>query len=88
MTGNSNSLHNIVGISTRLRFLGSNSYRNNQYCLLQNVDTSSGVHPASYSIVVGVNFPEVKRPGRDANHLHTSNAELKYEWSRVPNYVI
>jgi hypothetical protein len=42
------------------------------------VYTSSGAHPASYSIVTGGIFPGIKeRPGRDADLLLSSSADVK-----------
>jgi hypothetical protein len=44
------------------------------------VQTSSGAHPASYSMGTGGSFPGSKaRPGRDADHSPPSSAEVKNE---------
>jgi hypothetical protein len=44
------------------------------------VQTGSGSHPASYPLGTGGPFPGGKaRPGRDADHLPPSSAEVKYE---------
>jgi hypothetical protein len=32
------------------------------FSLLQNIQTASGVHPASYSLGIGASFPAVKQP--------------------------
>jgi hypothetical protein len=54
LTGNLRRLGDIVDISTRLGVRGSNSCSNKQYFFLQNVETSSAVHPNSYLIVIRV----------------------------------
>jgi hypothetical protein len=41
------------------------------------VQNGSGAHPASYPMGTGVSFHGVKRPGREADHLPPSNAEVK-----------
>jgi hypothetical protein len=44
------------------------------------VQTDSGAHPASCTIGTGGPFPGGKaRPGRDADHLPPSSAEVKNE---------
>jgi hypothetical protein len=44
------------------------------------VQTGSGAHPASCTMVPGVLSPGVKaRPGRDADHSPTSSAEVENE---------
>ena len=40
------------------------------------VQTGPGAHPASYTMGT-VSFPEIKRPGRDIDHLPPSSAEVK-----------
>jgi hypothetical protein len=45
--------------------------------LLQVVRTGSGAHPASYSMGTKGFFPEEQRPGREADHLPPSSAEVK-----------
>jgi len=47
--------------------------------LFQNIQTRSGAHLTSYSMTTGASFPDVKRPGCEANH------EIKNEWSYAPN---
>jgi hypothetical protein len=42
---------------------------------LSNVQTGSGVHPSSYSIVAG------QRPEVEVSHPSASSAEIKNEWS-------
>jgi hypothetical protein len=37
----------------------------------------SGVHPASYPMDTRGSFPEVKQPGREADHSPPSSAEVK-----------
>jgi hypothetical protein len=46
------------------------------FSLLHVVPTGSGVHPTSYPIAAGVSFPEVKRPGREADHSPPNSAEV------------
>jgi hypothetical protein len=44
------------------------------------VQTGSEAHPASSTMSTGGPFPEGKaRPGRDADHLHPSNADVENE---------
>jgi hypothetical protein len=44
------------------------------------IQTGSGAHPASYPMGTGGSFPRGKaRPGRDADHLPPSSAEVKNE---------
>jgi hypothetical protein len=46
--------------------------------LLHTVHTGSGANPASeYNEYRGAIFPEVKRPGREADHSSPSTAEVK-----------
>jgi hypothetical protein len=47
-------------------------------------------HPASYPVGTGALSPGVKRPGREADHLPLSNAEVKNTWSytSTPPYFI
>jgi hypothetical protein len=44
---------------------------------LHVVQTSSGVHPTSYTMSTGGCCPGVKRPGRDASHSPPTSAEVK-----------
>jgi len=41
------------------------------------VQTGSGTHPASYPVGAGGSFPEIKRPGREADHSPPSSSEVK-----------
>jgi hypothetical protein len=45
--------------------------------ILCSVQTGSVAHSASYAMDTGAPFPEVKRPGREANHSPASSAEVK-----------
>jgi hypothetical protein len=56
---------------------GFNSRQGVDFPLLHNVQTNSGIHPASYSIWTGYNFPGVKRPDREADYSYPSSAEVK-----------
>jgi hypothetical protein len=47
------------------------------FSLLQNVQALYGVHPA----LLGIYFLEVKDPKREANHLPSSNGDIKNEWN-------
>jgi hypothetical protein len=49
------------------------------FSLNHRVQNGSGVHPASYPVGTRGSSPEVKRPGREADHSPPSNAEVK-EW--------
>jgi hypothetical protein len=40
-----------------------------------HVQTDPGAHPASCTMGIG-SFPEVKRPGRDADHTPPSSAQV------------
>jgi hypothetical protein len=51
--------------------------------LLQNIETISKAHPASYSVGTGVASTAIKRPGRDVNNSPISNAEVKNRWSYI-----
>jgi len=48
---------------------------------LQNVQTSNGAHPASYSMGTGGSFLGLKQPGCEVNHSPPSNIEVTNEWS-------
>jgi hypothetical protein len=67
-----------VSIKTGYRFGGRGSIpgKDKIFSLLHSVHTCSGVHPACYSMGIGVSFPGVKRPGREADHS-PSSAEVK-----------
>jgi hypothetical protein len=41
------------------------------------METGSRTHPASYPVGTGADFPEIKRPGREADHSPPSSAEVK-----------
>jgi hypothetical protein len=47
--------------------------------LLHNIQTSSGAHPASYSVVTVI-LPRDKRPGREVNHCPPSSAMFENGW--------
>ena len=51
------------------------------FSLLQNVQTGSGAHPASYSIGMGKGAHSlgVKQPGYEGDNSPPSNAEVKNE---------
>jgi hypothetical protein len=54
-----------------------------------NFQTGSGAQPASYEIGTGGFFhPEVKRPGREADHSPPSSAEVKNAWSCMSTFSI
>jgi hypothetical protein len=48
----------------------------------RNVQTGWGAHPGTYSMNNGVLTPDVKRPGRGANHLPPSRIDIRNEGSR------
>jgi hypothetical protein len=45
--------------------------------LLHSGQVGSGAHPASYPMGVIGSFPEIERPGSEADHLPPSSAEFK-----------
>jgi hypothetical protein len=47
------------------------------FSLRHRVQTESGAHPASYPKGIGLFSPEVKRPGREADHSPSSSVEVK-----------
>jgi hypothetical protein len=47
--------------------------------ILQNVQTNSGNHPASYCMGTGVLSRGVKRPRREADHSPPSGTDVKNE---------
>jgi hypothetical protein len=53
------------------------------FSLQHRVQTGSGTHPSTYPIGNWGSFPEVKLPGREADHSLSSSAEVKYEWSYI-----
>jgi hypothetical protein len=60
-----------------VQFLGGS----NNWSLLQNVQTCSGAHPASYSLGTGVLLLGINQPQHEANHSPPSSLEVKNEWS-------
>jgi hypothetical protein len=54
-------------------------------CSLQDVETGSEAHPASYAMCTGALSPGVKRPGREAGHLPPISAEVKSSVSVHPH---
>jgi len=52
-------------------------------CLVQNVQTSSGTRPGSYSVCTRVSSLGIKQPGSEADHLFPSCATVKIKWSRT-----
>lgn len=59
------------------------SYRGNKFFLLQNAQTGSEAHLASYSVRTGDPFQEVKWSELEADQLSSSNSEVKKKWSRT-----
>jgi hypothetical protein len=51
-----------------------------EFSLLDLLQTESGVHPASYSMGIGILSPRIKRPGREADHSPLNNADVKKMW--------
>jgi hypothetical protein len=54
------------------------------YYLLHVVHTFCGAHPASYPVVLGALFPELKRPGREADNSPPISVEVKSTWIYTP----
>ena len=78
--------HRGVGIVNRPWYRQPRSHylipsRRKSFPFLQNVHTVSGVHATSPSLAVGVLTPGVKRLEREVNHVPSSSAEVKNEWS-------
>ena len=48
---------------------------------LQNIQTTSGAHTATYSVRTGSSLRRVKRLRTEANRTHLCNAEVKDAWS-------
>jgi hypothetical protein len=46
------------------------------FSILDSVQTGSGAHPASYSMFTVTLAPEVKRPGREADHSPPPSADV------------
>jgi hypothetical protein len=77
----------LVGIATRLRaerFGVRIVVGVSDFSPRQNVHSASRAHQASYSVVTGVHFRDVKWPGSEVNQLPPSSAEDKNEWSFAP----
>jgi len=57
--------------------------------LRHRVQIGSGAHPAYYPVGTGVPSPGVSPPGREADHLPLSNAEVRNAWSYIstPQYL-
>jgi hypothetical protein len=51
------------------------------FSLRHRLQTSSGVHPASYPMCTGSSFFECKRPEREAKCSPSSSVEVKSAWS-------
>jgi hypothetical protein len=47
----------------------------------KKVPNGSWVHPVSYSMVIGVLSPGLKRPERGVNHSLSYSTKVKNEWS-------
>jgi hypothetical protein len=56
------------------------SWYDHEFSLLHVVQTGSGVHPTSYTIGTRGSFPEVKWPGREADHSPPTSGEVKKMW--------
>jgi hypothetical protein len=54
------------------------SGRGKWFSLLHNVQTGSGAHPATYTMVTG---DTCKQQGREADHSPPSSTEVKNAWS-------
>jgi hypothetical protein len=50
------------------------------FSVCHRIQTGSGSHPASYPVGIGSCFPEVKRPGREADHSLPSSVNVTV-WS-------
>jgi hypothetical protein len=55
---------------------------------VQNVQSCSGAHKASYSVSTGVISPEVMWPGGEFDQSAPSSAEVKNEWSYISTPLI
>ena len=69
--------YSLVGIATGYGFLLSGVRTSVGTRFFVPVQTGPGVHPASFTMGIGVSFPGVKRPGSGVNHPHPSSAEVK-----------
>jgi hypothetical protein len=52
------------------------------------VQTGCGFHPASYPMLTRGSFPGVKRLKCEADHSHSSSAEVKNAWSYTSTHPI
>jgi hypothetical protein len=61
-----------------------------EFSLLLVVQTSCGVHPASYPVCAGETLTRIKRPGRETRHSPPTSAEVKETWiyTSTPLYVL
>jgi hypothetical protein len=66
-----------MGWMTRVKFPA----RAKRFSLSLHVQTGSGAHPASYPMNTGSFYPEVKRPGCEADHSPPYSAKVKKKWS-------
>jgi hypothetical protein len=59
------------------------------FSLRHRVQNGSGAHPPSYPVDTKGSFPEVKRPGGEADHSPPSRAEVKNarSYTSIPQYV-
>ena len=55
------------------------------FCLLQNSQTSSAVHPPSCAVGMGGYYPGARRLGRDFDHFPPYSTKVKNEWSYISN---
>jgi hypothetical protein len=55
----------------------------------QRIQTDYGAHMCSHELGKGYIFPEVKRPGHEADHLPPSSAEVKNvcSYTSTPPYI-
>jgi hypothetical protein len=56
---------------------GFDSRRRQEFSLFHGVQTDSGAHPTSYSMVTGELSTGTDRPGREAYHSPPSGAKVK-----------
>ena len=78
--GQTNLTWNII-CTNGLGDQGFNSWQGQEiFFLLQNIQTSSGEHPACYSVGTRVLSLEVKWLRCEADHEPPSHAEVKNEW--------
>jgi hypothetical protein len=61
----------------RLRSRSSSSGRRKIILPRMSSGTGSRAHIASYPMGTGGSFPEIKRPGREADHSPPASAEVK-----------